>query len=212
MYEELKMTYEEFGDRNANTVLIQAVDANEMKFIEEEVAAIERLSSSSFLLLAAKTEDWFCDLSPWKAPPVFGDRPFGDGAARTLDYILGICPPDRTCYIGGYSLAGLFALWAVHQTDAFSGAAAASPSVWFPGFMDYMKDNRISCGSVYLSLGDREEKTRNPVMASVGRCISEAHDLLVSEGIECTLEYNRGNHFTDPAGRTAAAFAWLLRH
>lgn len=33
---------------------------------------------------------------------------------------------DRTYIIGGYSLAGLFALWAAYQTDVFCAVAAAS--------------------------------------------------------------------------------------
>ena len=62
-------------------------------------------------------------------------------------------------------MAGLFTLWAAYQTDAFAGVAAASPSIWFPDFLQYMKEHDIRTESVYLSLGDREEKTRNLVMA-----------------------------------------------
>ena len=58
-------------------------------------------------------------------------------------------------------MAGLFSLWAAYQTDAFAGVAAASPSIWFPDFLQYMKEHDIRTESVYLSLGDREEKTRN---------------------------------------------------
>lgn len=59
-------------------------------------------------------------------------------------------------------MVGLFSLWAAYQTDAFAGVAAASPSIWFPDFLQYMKEHDIRTESVYLSLGDREEKTRNP--------------------------------------------------
>ena len=92
---------------------------------------------------------------------MFGNEDFGDGAVRTLEQILTLCTDkSRTYYIGGYSLAGLFSLWAAYQTDVFSGIAAASPSVWFPGFIEYMKEHEIKSETVYLSLGDREEKTR----------------------------------------------------
>lgn len=70
---------------------------------------------------------------------------------------------DKTFIIGGYSLAGLFALWAAYQTDTFKAVAAASPSIWFPGFVDFMKDREIHTKRVYLSLGDKEEKTRIPL-------------------------------------------------
>ena len=107
-------------------------------------------------------------------------------------------------------MAGLFSLWAVYQTDVFSGVAAASPSMWFPGFIDYMKEHEIKTDKVYLSLGNKEEKTRNPVMATVGDRIREAELLLKEQGIDCILEWNQGNHFKEPDVRTAKGFAWVL--
>ena len=67
-----------------------------------------------------------------------------------------------------------------------------------------------SVGSID-GLGDREEKTRNPVMAAVGDRIRELHALLAARGTDCVLEWNPGNHFREPELRTARAFAWLLR-
>ena len=64
--------------------------------------------------------------------------------------------------------------------------------------------------TVYLSLGDREEKTRNPVMSQVGNCIQKGYDWLTKCGINCTLEWNQGNHFREPDIRTAKAFAWVM--
>jgi predicted alpha/beta superfamily hydrolase len=119
---------------------------------------------------------------------------------------------SKTYYIGGYSLAGLFALWAAYRTDVFKGVAAASPSMWFPGFADYMNENEIKTGAVYLSLGDKEEKARNPVMATVGDRIREAHAMLSGHGVKCTLEWNEGNHFKDTDIRTAKAFSWLIKN
>lgn len=118
---------------------------------------------------------------------------------------------DRRVFLGGYSLAGLFALWAGYQTDRFSGIAAASPSIWFPGFDEYMNSHTIHAGSVYLSLGDREERTRNQVMSAVGEKIRKAHELLTRQGVTCALEWNSGNHFKDADLRTAKAFAWVMR-
>ena len=112
--------------------------------------------------------------------------------------------------IGGYSLAGLFALWAAYQTDIFEGVAAASPSIWFPGFVDYMKEHELKAKSVYLSLGDKEEKARNQTMAKVGDCIRWAHEYLQSLQVDVTLEWNQGNHFKDADLRTAKAFSWIL--
>ena len=74
-----------------------------------------------------------------------------------------------------------------------------------------MKGHWIRAGSVYLSLGDREEKTRNPVMATVGVRIREAYEWLKGQGIDTALEWNQGNHFKDADLRTARAFAWAVR-
>ena len=160
----------EYGDPKAEIVLIQPTGAHELAELESEVAEIGRLTGVSFWFLAYLVHDWNCALSPWKAPAVFGNEGFGEGAAATLTEILSLCRDNtKRYYIGGYSLAGLFALWAAYQTDVFAGIAAASPSVWFPGFIEYMKTHSIRSRRIYLSLGDREEKTRNPVMAEVGK-------------------------------------------
>ncbi len=203
----------EYGAPSASVVLIQPVSAHDLPEIEEEARAIRSLTDAEFRLIAVKVADWDADLSPWRAPAVFGNRDFGGGAEGTLRAILPLCADGaKTYHIGGYSLAGLFALWAAYRTEAFSGTAAASPSVWFPGFTDFMKANGIQCGAVYLSLGDQEEKAKNPVTASVGDRIREAREILTAQGTRCVLEWNPGNHFRDAALRTAKAFAWLMNN
>ena len=200
-----------YGDPDAPTILIQMVDDHDLEGMESEVAEIRNLTDKRFYLIAVKVQNWNTDLSPWNAPAVFGKDAFGAGAADTLEEVLKLCADQKKIYIiGGYSLAGLFALWAVYQTDVFAAVAAASPSVWFPGFIEYMKEHRPQAASVYLSLGDKEEKTRNPVMAAVGSRIREAHELLRGQGVDTVLEWNPGNHFRDANIRTAKAFAWAM--
>ena len=202
----------QYGDPNASAVLIQPVDDRDLAGIAQEAAEIRKLTDTPFCLKAVRVQRWNHELSPWEAPAVFGSEPFGGGAQETLSGIRHlVADPDKSCYIGGYSLAGLFALWAVYQTDLFRGAAAASPSVWFPDFTGYMQQHRIRCPQVYLSLGDRESRTKNAVMATVGDKIREAYALLNEQGVRCELEWNPGNHFRDAELRTAKAFAWLLR-
>ena len=210
------------GDIHSDILLVQMVDNHDLEVIEQEGRYIRELSGCrDFCLKAVKVDNWNHDLSPWSAPAVFGNEDFGDGAAETLTFLMNevlgddsekTSPVTKKIYIGGYSLAGLFALWAGYRTDRFDGIAAASPSVWFPGFTDYMKVQDIHAGSVYLSLGDREEKTRNAVMSTVGERIREAYELLCKAGINCVLEWNKGNHFKEPDLRTARAFAWLLQN
>ena len=206
------MQITEYGTKGAATVLIQPVDDHDLETIENEVGLIHELAGQDFTLAAAKVDSWNRDLSPWEAPAVFGNEDFGCGAERTLSRLLELCEDrSRTYYLGGYSLAGLFALWAGHKTDVFAGIAAASPSVWFPRFTDFMRENSFKAGSACLSLGDREERTRNPVMSTVADCIRTAHNRICEQGVPCTLEWNKGNHFKDADLRTAKAFAWVMK-
>ena len=67
-----------------------------------------------------------------------GKEGFGDGAKETLAFVIKkLIPAVKTKYdisqvipsiLGGYSLAGLFALWSAYQTNAFRAIAAASPN------------------------------------------------------------------------------------
>jgi hypothetical protein len=201
----------EYGNKNSKNILIQTIGNHELNIIESEVQAINDFSVD-YHLLAVKVEDWNEELSPWEADAVFGDKGFGAGASDTLAEIIGLCTDkSRDYYIGGYSLAGLFALWSAYQTDVFQGVAAVSPSIWFPGFLDYMKANTIKTGNVYLSLGDKEAKTRNQIMSKVSDRIEEAYELLRNRQVNTVLEWNKGNHFAQPEVRMAKGFAWVLK-
>ena len=88
--------------------------------------------------------------------------------------------------------------------------AAASPSVWFPGWMEFEQQYPIQAQHVYLSLGDKEERTKNTIMAAVGDNIRTLHSRLTERGADCTLEWNSGGHFKDADLRTAKAFRWVM--
>ena len=119
-------------------------------------------------------------------------------------------PENVKIILGGYSLAGLFALWASTQTDLFYGIAAASPSVWFQGWMEFEQQRPIQTQHIYLSLGDKEEHTKNAVMAVVGDNIRTLHSQLIARGADCTFEWNSGGHFKDADLCTARAFRWVM--
>lgn len=209
-----------YENSEADTLLIQAVDEHEAEFLDREICHIKKLSHKPFMLAAFLIEDWNRELSPWEAAAVFGKEDFGSGAAETLSFITGSLLPElfgtygkKRCCLGGYSLAGLFALWAAYQTEIFSGIAAVSPSVWFPGWDNYMSSKTILCPEVYLSLGNKEEKTKNKTMAAVGENIRRQYEIFrgTNSVTRCELEWNPGNHFVEPDIRTAKGFAWLLK-
>ena len=178
---------------------------------------------------------WEENFSPWCAPRVFAKGPnFGDGAQKTLDTLINhvipwteseLTDPPTYRVLVGYSLAGLFSLWAgVSQpgaphvdvpTPTFQRFGAVSGSFWFPGLLDYV-DQQLRGGVVglthaYLSLGDREARTPNPQIMHVRENAELLASKLESAGITSTFELNRGNHFQNVEGRMQKALDWLVK-
>lgn len=165
--------------------------------------------------------DWNRDLSPWKAPKVFGgEEDFSGGAddfislfrTELLPLVEKEMPGISKRFLAGVSLAGLCGVYAGYKTDIFSGIAAVSGSLWFDGFMEYMKNNSMNpvVKRVYLSLGSREKRVRNPRMAKIGACMEEAVEILNGHGVETVLQVNPGDHFADGEWRLEKAVCWLL--
>ena len=109
-------------------------------------------------------------------------------------------------------MAGLFALYSLYETDCFSGAASCSGSLWFPGFREFALDHEFMSqpSKIYMSLGDRESKTKNKVMAAVEENTLAVADLYRSKDLNVKFEMNLGGHFNEPALRTAKGIAYLL--
>ena len=194
-------------------------DEHELQSMDSEVAAIAQ-NTPQFLFATIPVMNWNDELSPWDAPAVWGKQDFDGNAMDTLRFLTEQAiptlnqqfdlPENIKIVLGGYSLAGLFALWTSTQTDLFYGIAAASPSVWFPGWMEFEQQHPVQAQRVYLSLGDKEERTKNPVMASVGDNLRTLHSQLITRGADCALEWNSGGHFKNVDLRTARAFRWMI--
>ena len=208
-----------YGEAHAEYLLLQMTGEHELQSMDHEVTVIAQ-SSWNFLFAAIPVESWNDELSPWEAPAVWGKESFGGNAADTLRFLTEQVvptlkqqfnlPENVKIILGGYSLAGLFALWASTQTNLFYGVAAASPSVWFPDWMEFEQQRPIQTQHIYLSLGDKEEHTKNAVMAVVGDNIRTLHSQLIARGADCTFEWNSGGHFKDADLRTAKAFRWTM--
>ena len=207
------------GEVHAECLLLQMTGEHELQSMDSEVTAIAQ-SAHHFLFAAIPVESWNDALSPWKSSAVWGKQGFGGKAAETLCFLTEQVvptlkqqfplPENVKIILGGYSLAGLFALWVSRQINLFYGVAAASPSVWFPGWMEFEQQHPIQAQRVYLSLGDKEEHTKNAVMAVVGDNIRTLRSQLTARGVDCTLEWNSGGHFKDADLRTAKAFRWVM--
>ena len=206
----------------AKYLLIQPVDEHDIEVLDNEVSEILKNTDKQFSLIAFKIEDWNSELSPWEAPPAFGKKSFGSGATDTLEFIESRLIPtvkekynldnDIKFILGGYSLAGLFSLWSEKKSNIFSGIAAASPSVWFNGWEEFMDNNTPLSNTIYLSLGNTEEKTKNKVMSAVGDNIRKQEELLKNNNISTILEWNKGGHFSDSDLRVAKAFVWCIEN
>ena len=196
-------------------IVIQPVDEHDLALIDGEAEYLLQSACRPFQLIAFKVHDWWHDLTPWEAPPVFGRQSFGDGAAQTLQFVERQLLPHFSAslplYMAGYSLAGFFALWCSYHSSRFQGVAAVSPSVWYPDWMEYAEKHPCLASDVYLSLGKTEEHAKNPLMSRVGCCIRRQYALLQAQQLSrLALEWNEGNHFREPGIRTAKGLAWLL--
>lgn len=182
-----------------------------------QLAALLEETGKTFSLLLFPVEDWNRALSPWPAPPVFGKEGFSGEAGETLALLEGEVLPALesalrpACFcLGGYSLAGLFALWAGYESPRFWGVAAVSPSVWYPDWDRFIAGHSMQARQVYLSLGDKEARTRSQTMAAVADRITLQQETLLSQGTRSVLEWNPGNHFREPERRVAKGFSHLL--
>ena len=189
---------------------------------QQVFAQLRKAGCPDVSLIAVSGLDWNHDMVPWDAPPAFRNtEPFTGGADDYLRLLTAEILPaaerelpglPRWRGLAGYSLAGLFAVYAIYRTEAFCRVASMSGSLWFPGLQEFVFSHEVRrCPDrLYFSLGDKESKTRNPVLCSVQQTTEAIRSYYQSRGICTTFELNPGNHYSHPAERTAAGIAWLL--
>ena len=186
--------------------------------------AMREISTPECHLLVIGDLNWDHDMSPWYCPPISeNDTPCTGGADEYLNLLLTeILPKCRTLLaaeprflgIAGYSLAGLFALYAMFQCEAFDRVASMSGSLWFPGFQEYVMSHELPKrpDQLYISLGDREARTRNPFLKTVQENTEQIVSRFEQLGLDVTWELNPGNHFKDAALRSAKGIRAILVH
>ena len=205
-----------FGDLKASTFLMYLVDESNPEDYEQIYQKVS--NESQLCMIAVSIHDWQGELSPWSAPAIFGKHDFAGNADKFLAELEGFWKwfkdehniESNQMYLCGYSLAGLFALWASSQTNLFTKIAAVSPSVWYFNFVEYMQQNPIQTREVYMSLGDKEANAKNKVMATVKDCFEAVIQIIQKQNISLTYEYNPGNHFQDVELRMMKGIQQLL--
>lgn len=217
---------QEHADAGALPVTYVAAGPDFVAALPECLAALQAAGAAlePFALVAFASEDWNRDYTPWPTPPLFRrDTAFAGGARDTLGWLTGaLLPAMEAAYpvtreasgrsLMGYSLGGLFSLWACCETDAFGACASCSGSLWYDDFDAYLQAHPLQSGRVYLSLGDREAGGRNPRMARVGAATRAALSRFQAQpGVAAAFASQPGGHFDGVQTRIADALAWLHR-
>lgn len=175
------------------------------------------LADERWSVVAIDGADWNRDLTPWPAKAVFRGQPdFSGGADAHLKRLTEQVVPmvervlePRCRMLVGYSLAGLFAVYAALKSEMFPMAASASGSMWYPGLEAFVEQSGRVPDCVYFSVGEREKLGRNAAFHSIEECTRRVCSLLESRGARTTFELKPGGHFDDPAGRVRRAVEWL---
>ena len=187
---------------------------------EDLVEGLERLTEKyGVSIVVINDVNWNDDLTPWPAEGVFKKaKPFGGQAASFLDKLtreiipeaekhVGIKKPERT--ILGVSLSGLFAIWSTYKTDAFTNVISISGSLWYDGFVDWVKKNTPSPSirKVCMLLGEKEKLAKDKRMATVEECTHAAADILKEKtSASIVFELVEGTHFSPIMPRLERAF------
>ena len=166
--------------------------------------------------------NWNDDLTPWPAVGVFKKaKPFGGKAASFIDKLTHEIIPNKEWELGiedaertflGVSLSGLFAVWAAFHTDAFTNIISLSGSLWYDGFIEWMKEQTPSpqVEKFCLLLGEKEKNAKEKRMATVEERTLAAVDILKAKSKSSVVfELVEGTHFSPILPRMERAMMTL---
>ncbi|MDO4399414.1 MAG: alpha/beta hydrolase-fold protein [Coriobacteriia bacterium] len=199
--------------------VIYVVDAPEHPF---EIADIA--NGLACTVVKVPISEWNDSLTPWPAPGLYrGEADFKGGASRTLaalcDEVIplvereeGLAPTRRA--ICGYSLGGLFALYAFTHSDRFNACACLSGSVWYEGWVEHLRglDFDGTGTFAFLSIGTKEKRAALAILRTVQDNMQACADILRSHGCETEYAVGPGNHMQLHRERFAAGLAALDAH
>ena len=189
---------------------------------EKVYTACRKLGAPPFVLAAVSRVNWSDDMTPWPTEAVAKWESRCGGMADLYlsklenEIVPAVCDAlpfsPSGLYLAGYSLGGLFAIYALWNTPLFTRAASASGSLWYPDIAEYCC-SREPAGRpdrVYLSLGSKETKGRGRT-ASLRSNTEAVAARLRSLGADVTFEENPGGHTHEADRRMAKAILALLQ-
>ena len=163
-------------------------------------------------VVSVPVADWGSALTPWPAPALRpGEKDFGGQADETLALlaeILDAAPgPHAIC---GYSLGGLFALYAFAREPRLSACACLSGSVWYEGWVDWLRKNAPDCTGryAYFSVGKKEKRAGLP-FRHVEEDLAACAEILRANGCRVDVTLGPGSHIQHVTERLAAGLSAL---
>lgn len=195
---------------------------------------IRKNIKTPFSMCELLVKDWDTFLTPWPVDSCLKGRNFqGRGVEllsilkeEILPAIAKEMPNNSGIYLAGYSLAGLFALWAFFEISkeqdasqepgAFlRGAVCGSGSFWYPKWEEYFaKVSVVNCGEarkIYLSLGKKEPLGKHPLMKEIGNITTKMFKQLSgNDSIQTIFEWTEGGHFSNIPERMMRGITWTV--
>lgn len=179
-----------------------------------------KLKTKEFILVTIENIDWDNEMTPYFNPPIFkNDQSYQGLGNEHLKLIEDKIIPEvrkrllikpKEYILAGYSLAGLFSIFAIINTNYFTKFVSGSGSLWYPNFIEYFKNNLSKYPKkVYLSLGNTEKNGRD-----MSKCVQDKTEELLyylkNKGIDVIFELNEGGHFKNVYLRIAKGIKWIL--
>lgn len=162
------------------------------------------------------------DFTPWPAASLYaGEAPFaGQADAFLSETVLPLKAQIEQNYhvesraagaaLLGYSLAGLFCLYALFRTPCFGAAGSMSGSLWYEGWPAFLDTHTplSDAPRIYLSLGRKEKERGSRRMRTVEANTQKTYAYFLAHGGDETrvsLALQPGGHFHQIAARYGAA-------
>jgi predicted alpha/beta superfamily hydrolase len=204
------------GTAGPTAPCIYLIDAPEHPTPLDEVA-----SGLASTVVSVPVDDWGARLTPWPAEALYrGEEAYAGKAQQTLEWLFEEDMPSReqeahltpeVRAIAGYSLAGLFSLYAFLSEPSFAAVACLSGSLWYEGWVGHMESLAVPAAGryAYLSLGSKERRASRPQLKRVQDNTERCVELLRAWGIETDYVLNPGGHLTAITARTQAGLQAL---
>ncbi len=202
------------GSGGVHAPLIYVIDLPEHPF-PIEAATADMVANVARI----PVHGWDNALTPWEAEGLRPGQMFGGHAAKTLAELTATIAPRLTAResvapealaVCGYSMGGLFALWAFVNDARLAACACLSGSVWYPGWVDYLRDVNMNGANrfAFLSVGSKEKRGAGP-FRHVEDDMQASADILRDHSCNVHFEIGPSNHMQHHQERLARGLAEL---